>query len=478
MYFSSQLQKKKLRESYISYLKYVYGDKYIITPFHKVLANICQSVVERIEKGQKIRICLSVPPRHGKSQTVSNTLPSWFLGRNPDKSVIITGYNADIAENFGNNNRELVRQFGKDIFGIEISDSQDNKTEFAIKKNSGYCLSVGLLGGITGRGGSLIIVDDPFKNGEEANNPTIRERISSVFKDSVLTRLEGKGNAVIVIHTRWHEEDLIGELESTGNWLVINIPAVWESGVDKLLHRKIGQTLCPELGYDSEWATLTEQAIGKKKWLALYQGKPYIESGELVKRDSIQMYDEKSKPMTFEELTLSCDLSFGGTKNSNDPVCLTVWGRNGGNHYLLKVINKVMTFTETLNQIRNICNQYPQMAKKLVERKANGAATIETLNREIGGFVPFEPGSKSKIERLELCLPYFEAHNVFFPNEKIEPNIEDYIQQLLRFPKATHDDFVDTISQYLLNYQYKYGGRINTDNRFKDFSEAIRGLRV
>ena len=137
-----------------------------------------------------------------------------------------------------------------------------------------------------------------------------------------------------------------------------------------------------------------------------------------------------------------------------------------------------MTFTETLNQIRNICNQYPQMAKKLVERKANGAATIETLNREIGGFIPFEPGSKSKIERLELCLPYFEAHNVFFPNEKIEPNIEDYIQQLLRFPKATHDDFVDTISQYLLNYQYKYSGRIGTDTKYATISQAVRGFRV
>ena len=263
--FQDQLQKKKLRESYISYLKYVYGDKYIITPFHRVLANVCQSVVERIEKGEKIRICLSVPPRHGKSQTVSNTLPSWYLGRNPDSSVIITGYNADIAENFGNNNRELVREFGKDIFGVEISDSQDNKTEFALKKHKGYCLSVGLLGGITGRGGSLIIVDDPFKNGEEANNQTLRSRISSVFKDSVLTRLEGKGNAVIVIHTRWHEEDLIGELAKTGDWLVINIPAVWEKGTDKLLHRKIGETLCPELGYDSEWAMMTEKAIWHRK---------------------------------------------------------------------------------------------------------------------------------------------------------------------------------------------------------------------
>ena len=282
-----------------------------------------------------------------------------------------------------------------------------------------------------------------------------------------------------MIHTRWHEEDLIGELAKTGDWLVINIPAVWEKGTDKLLHRKIGETLCPELGYDSEWAMMTEKAIGHRKWLALYQGQPYIESGEYVKRDDIQFYNAKTKPTVFEELVLSCDLSFGGKKSTNDPVCLTVWGRLGGNHYLLKIVNKVMSFTETLENIRFLCGTYPQMKKKLIERKANGAATIETLNKEIGGFVPFEPGAKSKLERLELCLPHFEAHNMFFPDESVEPNIDEYVDQLLRFPKVVHDDFVDTISQYLLNYEYKYnGGRIQTDSSFATISKVIRGFRV
>ena len=107
-----------------------------------------------------------------------------------------------------------------------------------------------------------------------------------------------------------------------------------------------------------------------------------------------------------------------------------------------------------------------------------GGPIIETLGKEIGGFIPFDPKGVSKEARFNSITPYFEGGNIWFPDESIEPDIEEYIEQVLRFPNVGHDDFVDTISQYLLNYEYKYGGKINTDNRFKTFSKAIRGFRV
>ena len=482
--FQRELEKKKLRDSYVAYLKYVYPD-FIVTRFHAMLSNICESVVRKVEAGQSVRVLLSVPPQHGKSTVVTKTLPSWFVGRNPKRWAILTAYNSDIAEEFSDNNRQLIKNYGADIFGIETNASQDNKTLFQVHKigekevpssDSGI-MGVGIGGGITGHGGSLIIVDDPYKNSTEAENPNIRANISRVFKDSVLTRARGKGNAVIVIHTRWNDDDLIGELEKTGDWITINIPCVWEKGIDKLLHRKVGETLCPELGFDCDWAIRTEKAVGKRVWNALYQGKPYIDSGDMVSRDNIKFYDKKSKPLAFEEITLSCDLSFGGKNANNDPCCLTVIGRIGGNHYILDVINKKLSFTETLERIRYLCGKYP-IKKKLIEKKANGQATIDSLNREIGGFVAFDPGSKSKIERLQNCLPFFEAGNMYFPDESINSEIDDLVEQLLRFPNTTHDDFVDTLSQYLLNYEYKYGGKIATDTRFKVFADAIRGLKI
>ena len=482
---SKELERKKIRDSYIRYLKYVYPN-FIITKFHALLANICQSVVEKVENGETVRICLSVPFRHGKTTLVTKTLPSWFVGRNPGKWAILTAYNADLAEEFSNNNRQLIKQFGQEIFGIETNASQDNKYLFQCHKvgekenpntDSGI-MGVGIQGGIVGHGGQLIIVDDPYKNDLQAENPTERENISKVFKSAVLTRTMGKGNAVIVIHTRWHDDDLIGELAKTGDWVIINVPLVWEKGVDKLLGRKIGQTLCPELGFDSEWAERTRKAIGNRLFQANCQGKPYIEGGNLVKRADIKFYDKNSKPSAFEELTLSCDLSFGGMKKENDPYCMTLWGRNGGDHYLLKVWGKRASFVETQKTLKIICGQYPQLKKKIIEKKAMGGPIIETLGKEIGGFVPFDPKGVSKEARFNSVTPYFESGNVWFPDETIEPEIEEYVEQVLKFPNVGHDDFVDTISQYLLNYEYKYCGKIATDNRYTAISQAIRGLKI
>ena len=473
--FDKELEKKKIRDNYAMYLKYIYPN-YIFTKFHALICNICQSVVEKVENGQKVKICISVPPQHGKSMTVTETLPSWFIGRNPDLRCIVTAYNSDVAEKFGNKNRQLVKQYGEEIFGIKISESQDNKTIWDIDKHQGGMLATGILGGLTSNGGALVIVDDPFKNGEEANNGDLRQKVYDTFADSVVTRARGKGNAIIVIHTRWHDDDLIGRLSRTGEWVVINIPCVWEKGEDRLLHRKIGQTLCPELGFDSEWAISMQKLLGARKWNALYQGKPYIDGGNIIKRDDIRFYNKANEPIVYDELVLSCDLSFGGTKKDNDPYCMTLWGRNGGNHYLLKVFDKRASFTETNRTIRMICNEYPQLRKKIIERKANGQATIELLGQEIGGFIPFDPKNMSKEDRLHAVSSYFEAGNIYFPNEDIMPNIETYIDQLLRFPSVEHDDFVDTLSQYLLNYEYRYGGKIDTDSRYKQFSKLIRGF--
>ena len=478
-----ELELKKIRDSYIKYLKYVYPD-FIITKFHAFLANLCQSVVEKVERGETVRLLVSVPFRHGKTTAITKTLPSWFVGRNPGKWSILTAYNADIAEEFSDNNRQLIKNFGKEIFGIETNSSQDNKTLFQTHKvgqkenpnlDSGI-MGVGITGGIVGHGGSLIIVDDPYKNAVDANNKQLRDTIYNIFTSAVLTRATGKGNAIIVIHTRWDDDDLIGRLAKTGDWIYVNIPAVWEKGIDKLLGRKVGETLCPELGFDAEWVERTRKALGNRLFNANCQGKPYIESGNIINRSDIKFYNKNNCPSAFEEIVLSCDLSFGGTKKSNDPYCMSLWGRNGGNHYLINVWDKRKSFTETNNTIRIICDQYPTLRKKLIERKANGQATIDLMSKEISGLVPFEPKGQSKEDRLNAVSPYFESGNVYFPDESVLPNVEEYVEQLLRFPNGTHDDFVDTVSQYLLNYQYKYGGRVATDSGFLTLANAIRGF--
>lgn len=414
-------------------------------------------------------------PTHN-SKTATETLPSWFLGRNPNLRCIVTGYNADIAEKFGDRNRQIVKQYGKDIFGISISESQDNKTLWNIDKKEGGMLSAGILGGITGNQGALIIVDDPYKNGNEANNPELRQKIWDTFVDSIMTRMRASGCVIIVIHTRWHEDDLIGRLKNLGDWIIVNMPCVWEKGEDRLLHRKIGETLCPELGFNAQWAEGMKKMLGQKKWNALYQGDPFIEGGNIIQRKDIKFYDRETQPANFEEIVLSCDLTFGGENSNNDPYCMSLWGRNGGNHYLLKVYDKRANFVDTLKTLRIICSENPQLKKKIIEKKANGQATIDMLGKEISGFVPYDPKNTSKEDRLRSVSAYFEGGNIYFPCEEIMPDIEKYISELLKFPSGAHDDFVDTTSQYLLNYEYRYGGKIDTDNRFGLLARAIRGF--
>lgn len=415
-------------------------------------------------------------PTHN-SMTVTESLPSWFIGRNPDLSSIVTAYNTDIAEKFGDRNRQKVKQFGKELFGIEISDSQDNKTLFQIKKHNGQVYSTGILASLTSNPAALIIVDDPFKNGLEADNPKVRDDVEKTYWDSIDTRARALGSAIIVIHTRWHEDDLIGRLAKKDGFVVVNIPCVWESGVDKLLHRRVGEVLCPELGHTAEWAENKRKNVGARVWNSLYQGKPFMEKGELLSVDNIKTYNKRTLPPVFEEIVLSCDLAFG-SENPEDPSALGVWGRVGADHYLIEVINKKMSFTSSLDRARYLCAKYPMMTRKIVEVKASGDALINTLNKDIGGFIGYNPKMLSKVDRLKLCLPYFESGNVYFPDETVDKESDTYTQQLIRFPKATHDEIVDITTQYLLNYQYKYSGSISTDKGYIELGEAFRGIKI
>lgn len=488
-----QIHYKKCRDSYLEYVKHCYPT-YIMTRFHRYLCAICQNIVERVENANKpnatqeeinkgkVRVLISVPPRHGKSETITKTLPSWFVGRNPNLNAILTAYNSDLAEKFEDANRQKTREYGKDIFGIEISDSQDNKTLYEIKGRKGGVMGVGVMGGITGNGGELIIIDDPYKSSEEANNPLMRQKLYDIFRDSIYTRLQKRGNALIVIQTRWHEEDLCGVLAKQEGWVVINIPAYVEDERDKRydpLKREIGETLCPELGFDSKWAEDTRKEVGLKVWNALYMGKPSIDGGEIFKREWIKYYTNETRPQVFEELTMSCDLSFGGTKQSNDPCAIQVWGRVGANHYLLMRIKKRLTFTEMCEKIRSVINIYPSIKRKIVEKKANGQSVIDTLNGELGGFIAYDPKMDSKIARANAITYLFESGNIYLPSPKIDKTIEEMVDEMLKFPNGTHDDEVDAMTQYIItSEQRQSGGRVLTDSYYSTLSKAFRGMKI
>lgn len=479
------IQYANAKNNYEDYLKLVYPD-FKMTRFHKYLANLCQTIVHRVEiankenatnedkKRGRLKVLISVPPQHGKTATITNTLPSWYVGRNPTRSAILTAYNAEMGEKFNDANRKKIREFGKEVFGVTISDSQDNKGLFELT-SGGSIMGVGIQGGITGNGGDIIVVDDPYKNGLEANSPATRKIIEDMFRDSVLTRLRGKGNALIVIHTRWHEADLIGTYCKQDGWLYINIPCICENEKKDPLHRKKGETLCPELGFDAQKIAEIRKNIGEKLFQALYQGHPFIDGGEIFTRKMINFYTKATLPENFDEVVMSCDLSFGGTKKSNDPCAIQVWGRVGANHYLLKRIKKRLTFNEMCDTIKIVSASFPTCRRKIVEKKANGQAIIDSLNNVVGGFEPYDPKMNDKQSRANSVTPYLESGNVWLPDKTLDPTIDEMVDEMMKFPNGEHDDEVDAMTQYLVSYSYHCNGRVDTDNRFSAFAKAIRG---
>ena len=193
------------REDYKKYLLKVHP-KFIMGKHIKFLADKVQDFLEdRVytDAGDIAKILvISIPPQHGKSMTITETLPSWYLGNNPDHRVIIACYNTDFAKKFGRRNMRKIQEFGEEIFGITLDKERDD--EFEIKGRQGACISRGILSGITGNPAELIIIDDPIKNREEASSQITRDKIWGEYLGSVKTRLAADGK-IILIMTRWHK---------------------------------------------------------------------------------------------------------------------------------------------------------------------------------------------------------------------------------------------------------------------------------
>jgi predicted phage terminase large subunit-like protein len=212
--------------------------------------------------------------------------------------------------------------------------------------------------------------------------------------------------------------------------------------------REEGQALWPEFGYNKEWAENKIIEVGGKTWASLFQQRPSPESGDIFKREWIKFY---KAPPQFEEMAISVDASFKDKKGSDFCVMQT-WGKKGANVYLVDQIRDRMAFPATVASIRSMAAKWPKAHAKLVEDKANGTAVIDYLKNEISGMIPVEPMGGKEV-RAAAISPQWEAGNVYLPHPSICPWINDFIEELIQFPNAKHDDQVDCMSQMLARWQ-------------------------
>lgn len=441
-----QHEEDSIKNVYIKYVTHVHRGNWIAG---KHLKHLC-SKIELLLKGElyngkdKVRILVvSMPPQHGKSMCLTETLPSWIVGNDPSKRVIIVSYNTDFARKFGRRNISKIKEFGKDLFGLELSKEQDDEIE--IKGNTGAIISRGIMSGITGNPAEVIIIDDPVKNREEADSKTYRDKMWDEYLNSVKTRLSANG-VIIVIETRWHEDDLAGRIiQNEGKKVLeINFPCEAEDG--DILGRNKGDSLFPEIGKDKEWLEDFKRSYvskeGNRTWLSLFQGRPTAEQGNIIKRQWFQYYDILP---TMQQVIMSVDATFkDGAKN--DFVCIQVWGKSKANMYLIDNLNARLDFPATLQAIRNMKDKHKNITCILVEDKANGSAIISMLKTEIGGIIPVLPlGGKES--RVNAIAPQIEAGNVYLPNKT--EWVYDFVEQCAAFPISKNDDMVDAMSQAL-----------------------------
>lgn len=438
-----EMRKELARRTYEDYLKYVHTDNYVMGKHIKL---ICR-YIEQMFTGDIRQLIISVPPQHGKSMSITESLPSYIMGKLAGTRVIEASYGDDLARRFGRRNKQKIIEHGKELFDAELTRDSRSDTEFELS-NGSKMISRGIMSGITGQSADWLIIDDPIKNRQEADSQTYRDRLWEEWLNSLKTRLSAQGR-VILIQTRWHEWDLAGRLltEEPDAWTEINIPC--EAEQEDILGREQGDALFPEIGKDKAWLEAFKQSYqrseGSRAWNALFQGRPTAIEGNMFKAEWFRYYSELPEQM--DEYLQSWDCTFKDTQTS-DYVVGQVWARKGSYKYLVYQIRKRMDFVETMQEIIRTSHMYPKAYRKLIEDKANGSAIITTLRGKIEGIIPITP-KESKEARASAITPMFEAGEVFIPQNA--PWIGEYVEEMKAFPSGKNDDQVDGTSQ-ALNY--------------------------
>lgn len=421
---------------------------------------------QQVADGVLRRVMVELPPRHWKSTIFSRFLPGYCLRRYPDRTVGMGCHTAKLAEDFSRTARDYFIASGG-----AINPAKAGVQEWGTKGIGGLW-AVGVGGG-TGKPADYLIIDDPIKSREAAESAAWRRQIHSWW-DSVLSTREEPGNSIVIVHTRWHDADLIGyllskmeELEKEGLgdlaecWHVVSLPIEAPPANDikpfprrctiEPDDRQPGEALDPTR-FDEEWIRRKRANTPERDWEAIYQQRPSAAAGAIFKASTLRYWgpgpDDLRLPQQFNRLIASIDCTFKDSAGS-DMVAFGLWGQTAHGMWLLDFINQQMDFPDTLDTIKM---QYPawKFGELLVEDKANGSAVIATLKREAQGYSLIEVNPfGGKVPRANAASVQFTQGRVFLPRN--HPLISTYVQQLLTFPSGTYDDLVDMTTQ-VLNY--------------------------
>jgi predicted phage terminase large subunit-like protein len=473
----NDFQQERSRRRLLNFVTYTMPG-YQVNWHHKI---ICREL-EALVRGENTRLILTMPPRHGKSELVSRRLPAWILGKDPDAEIIACSYSADLAARMNRDVQRIIdseeyarifpdtRLFGANVRTTAHGSYLRNSDIFEVVGHRGVYRSSGIGGGITGMGAKYAIIDDPCKNRQDANSATIRQTIWEWYTSTLYTRLSPDGR-VLVILTRWHEDDIAGRLleaaEDGEAWRVISFPAIAEPSrgdVHPEDKRGAGEGLWPGR-FDIDRLGIIKKAIGSYEWTALYQQRPAPAGGYLFRKQHFRKFRQREE--VFELLTESgtrrveksacqifqtCDVA-GSTKSSADYFVVGTFALTAQNELLvLDIFRTRIEGPDQPGHMRRLFQEWRPLIQG-VESKNMGLALFQQLRRDGLPIIELKADA-DKVTRAIPAAARYEAGSVYHLENAMW--LDELEKELTSFPNGAHDDQVDVVAYAVLVQLWGY----------------------
>jgi|TARA_R100000544_G_scaffold34719_3_gene21624 predicted phage terminase large subunit-like protein len=422
------------RASLIKFTEYTFP-QYQSAVHHRLIAE----KLEAVERGKIDRLMIFMPPRHGKSELASKRFPAWALGKNPKRQIIAASYNSELASDFGRNVRNIIRErkFSNVFAEVELAPDSQAANRWNTNKGGTY-VAAGVGTAVTGRGADILLIDDPMKDREEAESETIRDKVWNWYTSTAYTRLM-PGGAVILIQTRWHEDDLAGRLleaETHGGdkWDKLILPAINDNG----------DALWPER-YPLPALERIRNAIsmtGVRDWESLYQQNPTPAEGSFFKRDwYTRRHDEAPKVHIY----ITSD--YAVTEDGGDWTEHGVWGFNGEDLFQLDWWSGQTSADVWIDALLDLVTKWKPLCVfgegGVIEKSVRPMLKRRMIERKVHCRMEWIASVRDKATRARA----FQARSAMGTvSLKRGEQGDDVLTQLLSFPAGKHDDKVDVCS--------------------------------